>query len=158
MKKSSCALLTVLVLLVFSIMPVCAREYSTADYEVCYELFEACGTKETYRLTMESTCDEMLKTYSKMGIPDTEKLGPVVKEFLNKYISYESVKQELAKIYLDNFTIKEIKALIAFYQTPLGRKVAEKTPQLTIDGMRIGSKQVLEHQNELQQMLIKALR
>ena len=158
MKKFSCALLTVLVLLGFSIMPVWAKEYSAADYEVCYKLFEVCGTKETYRLTMESSCDETLKAYSKMGIPDTNKIGPVVKEFLNKYISYESVKKELAKIYLDNFTIKEIRELIEFYQTPLGRKVAEKTPILSVEGAQLGSRRVLEHQNELQQMIIKALK
>ena len=158
MKKLSCALLTVLVLLFFSIMPVFAKDYSTADYEVCYKLFEVCGTKETYSLTMESSCDEILKTYSNMGIQYSDKIGPVVKEFLKKYMSYESLKQELAKVYLDNFTIKEIRELIEFYQTPLGRKVAEKTPLLAIEGGNIGRKRVMEHQNELQQMIIKALK
>ena len=37
----------------------------------------------------------------------------------------------MVKLYTSNFSEQELKDLVAFYQSPLGKKVLEKMPQLT---------------------------
>jgi hypothetical protein len=37
----------------------------------------------------------------------------------------------MVKLYTDNFTESELKDLVAFYQSPLGKKVQAKMPQIS---------------------------
>lgn len=41
----------------------------------------------------------------------------------------KAVGEEMAKVYATDFTEKELRDLIAFYQTPLGKKVLEQEPR-----------------------------
>ena len=47
---------------------------------------------------------------------------------LDKAVGWDKLKPELVKIYTTNFTEPELKDLIAFYESPLGKKVLEKMP------------------------------
>ena len=47
---------------------------------------------------------------------------------------------EFAKIYSTEFTAQEIKELLKFYQSPVGKKLAEKSPVFTQKGMAVGQK------------------
>lgn len=44
----------------------------------------------------------------------------------------------MATIYMEEFTHQEIKELIAFYETPVGKKMAEKSGELAQKGMTAG--------------------
>ncbi|MNE88828.1 hypothetical protein D3C80_1861720 [compost metagenome] len=46
-------------------------------------------------------------------------------------MGWDKLKPELVKIYTSNFSEQELKDLIAFYESPLGKKVLEKMPSLT---------------------------
>ncbi|MFM2064659.1 MAG: hypothetical protein RLZZ507_4330 [Cyanobacteriota bacterium] len=48
--------------------------------------------------------------------------------------------KEYIPLYDKYFTNEEIKALIAFYQTPIGQKTLAVTPQITQDSTEIGIK------------------
>ncbi|MDI6523941.1 DUF2059 domain-containing protein [Pseudomonas otitidis] len=50
---------------------------------------------------------------------------------LDKAVGWDKLKPELVKIYTTNFSESELKDLIAFYESPLGKKVLEKMPSLT---------------------------
>lgn len=50
---------------------------------------------------------------------------------LDKVIGWDKLKPELVNMYTSNFTEAELKGLIEFYQSPLGRKVLERMPVLT---------------------------
>lgn len=51
-----------------------------------------------------------------------------------------SLYEEMVKIYMEEFTHNEVKELLKFYETPIGKKMASKTPALTQKGMLAGSK------------------
>ena len=44
---------------------------------------------------------------------------------------WPKLKPDMVKLYTTNFSESELKDLVAFYQSPLGKKVLEKMPQLT---------------------------
>ncbi|RYE20070.1 MAG: DUF2059 domain-containing protein [Sphingobacteriaceae bacterium] len=76
-----------------------------------------------------------------------------MKTFLNKYLNWDLLKTDLSKIYASEFTEPEIKELTKFYQTPLGKKMIEKSPALMQKGMLIGQQAVVSHQSELQDIM-----
>ncbi len=47
---------------------------------------------------------------------------------------------DYAELYSKYFTLEDLKAVNAFYQTPTGQKFAAATPVLTAEGAKIGSK------------------
>jgi uncharacterized protein len=77
----------------------------------------------------------------------------VMQRFLNKYLNWESVKEDTITAYTQEFTEQELKQLTEFYKTPLGKKANEKMPRLTFIAGEIGLKRAQEHQAELQQMI-----
>ena len=74
-------------------------------------------------------------------------------------LAEEAIKSAL----VDYYTRKglelpeEIKDLIAFYETPLGKKIIEKTPELTLRSAQVGQNAVAKHLLELQNELKKAI-
>ena len=50
---------------------------------------------------------------------------------LDQAIGWNKLKPDMIKLYTSTFSESELKDLVAFYQSPLGKKVLEKMPQLT---------------------------
>ncbi|WP_297845606.1 DUF2059 domain-containing protein [Pseudomonas sp.] len=50
---------------------------------------------------------------------------------LDQSIGWDKLKPDMIKLYTANFTESELKDLVAFYQSPLGKKVLTKMPELT---------------------------
>ena len=82
--------------------------------------------------------------------PSLGQFESVFKDFLAKYMSWDSLKADMVKIYMDEFTEAELGELNKFYQTPVGRKTVEKMPTLMSKGAQIGSQRVQAHMPELQ--------
>ncbi len=60
--------------------------------------------------------------------------------------SLDDIYVKLAKIYTEKFTEAEIDEILAFYQTPVGKKMRAITPELTKKGMEIGQQWGMELQ------------
>ncbi len=52
--------------------------------------------------------------------------------------SLDDIYVRLAQVYTEKFTEAEIDQILAFYQTPVGKKMRDITPELTKKGMEIG--------------------
>ena len=50
---------------------------------------------------------------------------------LDQVISWDKLQPDMVKLYTSNFTESELKDLVAFYQSPLGKKVQAKMPQIS---------------------------
>ena len=55
--------------------------------------------------------------------------------------------------YTQEFTEPELKKLMEFYKTPVGKKASEKMPQLAFISGQIGLKKAQANQAELRQMI-----
>ncbi|KQQ56891.1 hypothetical protein ASF84_06890 [Pseudomonas sp. Leaf127] len=49
---------------------------------------------------------------------------------LDQAIGWNKLKPDMVRIYTNNFTEAELKELVSFYQSPLGKKVLSKMPEL----------------------------
>ncbi|MGV8917422.1 MAG: DUF2059 domain-containing protein [Pseudomonas sp.] len=56
---------------------------------------------------------------------------------LDQAIGWEKIRPDMVKLYTSNFTEAELKDLIAFYQSPLGKKVQAKMPEILMQSNQL---------------------
>jgi hypothetical protein len=98
---------------------------------------------------LNQSVDQMLA----MQVQQNPAIAPYqaqMKTFLSKYMSWASLKDDMVKLYVAEFSESELNELNKFYQTPLGKKTVQKMPGLMAKGAEIGQKRVQEHLPELQ--------
>lgn len=61
-------------------------------------------------------------------------------DLLKKTFSWEKIEPELKKIYSETYTIEELKGLIKFFQSPIGKKFTLKEPQMQQKVMEVFQK------------------
>lgn len=87
-----------------------------------------------FRLTqMEQKIDESVQSVAQLQLRQDPSLAgkqEALMAFLEKYIGWNAIREELAKMYMDTFTEDELKAMNAFYITPTGQKVITIVPEL----------------------------
>lgn len=103
---------------------------------------------------MTGSINNILKVQTaNLPLNQQKAFSDAMKAFLAKYLSWDLIKTDMAKIYAAEFSEAEIKELTTFYQTPLGKKMIEKSPILMQKGMLLGQQMVMTHQTELQEMI-----
>ena len=125
---------------------------SDAEYAAAYELLEAMQVPAQLKQTLDGIVEMQMQAN-----PQLVPYKSVFSDFFNKYMSFEALKTGYADIYLDYFSVAEIKEMTAFYKSPLGSKMASKTAEFALRGAALGQKAVQAHQRELQAALAKAI-
>ena len=98
---------------------------------------------------MSQSVDQMLQIQIKQN-PALAQYEKQMRDFLTKYLSWASMKDDMLNIYTTEFSEDELKQLTAFYQTPLGKKTVQKMPALMQKGAEMSQKRLQEHLPELQ--------
>jgi len=112
------------------------------------DLLNYVNTEKQLQTAIDQTVDMQVKAN-----PQIAPKAGVMKKFFVKYMSWDSLKDDIVKIYTDAFTEDELKQVTAFYKTPVGKKMIEKMPELMGKGMQLGLRRVQENQGELIRML-----
>ena len=127
--------------------------------------FVAVGDEQSHRKAAENllTVMEVGKSLPKIAqevvetqLQQNPQLAPqrdILQRFLNKYLNWDSVKEDTITAYTQEFTEPELKKLTEFYKTPVGKKASEKMPKLAFISGQIGLRQAQAHQTELRQMI-----
>ena len=88
---------------------------------------------------MKAMIAQMMSAY-----PDNPKLkalsdplaARISKQFSDA-LTWEKLKDDYIKLYRKTFTQEEVDAQIAFYETPVGKLVVEKSPGLSVESSRL---------------------
>ena len=81
------------------------------------------------------------------------KFKEIMTTFLNKYMGYASLRDDMARVYAEEFTEDELKEITKFYLTPTGKKVNQKLAVLQQKGMMIAQQKMQSHMAELQESI-----
>jgi uncharacterized protein len=103
---------------------------------------------------MVAMTDVMLRTQMEAN-PIIRPYEGVLREFLGKYTSFDALREDFARLYMDRFDELQLRQLIAFYQTPVGKLAVHELPKLVQDGAALGKRKVEEHMPELKQMMLE---
>lgn len=143
--RKSCLSLAVLLL---TVVPLSALADEASHRQAAEELLKAADGQKI----MQTAIDQMLEAQIKAQ-PRMAKYRGVMRKFLNKYLGYESLKDDMIKLYTEEFTEKELQEITAFYRTPTGKKAIAKMPSLMSKGAQLGLKKVMDHQDELRKLI-----
>jgi hypothetical protein len=91
-----------------------------------------------------------------------ERTTAVVTEVVTGYLSdparTKDLMDQLEQIYAQTFTATEVRQLIAFYKTPIGRKLTASLPEITSESAQIGQAWAAKMLPGLQEALMTRLR
>jgi hypothetical protein len=73
--------------------------------------------------------------------------------FLQKYIGWDAMKEDIAAMYMRAFSEQELKQMNAFYITPTGQKVITVVPELVQERNQLAMQRLQQHIGELQKMV-----
>lgn len=97
------------------------------------QMFEATGTEEAYKVVINQMITMFKEQYPEMG---TEEWDNLEKEFLKT--SLNDLTEMLVPVYKKYFTEADLKEMIAFYNSPVGKKFAQTSPMIMKESMVIG--------------------
>ncbi len=120
---------------------------------------EAAAERLLKLMNMDNVFDQMVEQSLAAQLaqnPQLAQFREVMLEFLNKHLSWQSLKPEMVAVYAETFTTDELGEISAFYETPTGQKALQKMPELFSKGAQIGMRRVQENIPELQAMLREA--
>ena len=112
------------------------------------ELLKAMNLKEFYKNAVNNSTKRLVEAN-----PAFKSVEGKIKAFYEKYIGWDAMKDDLAKLYAKYFNAKELKDIAAFYKTPTGKKVLQKMPKLSMEGQLLTQSRLRPHLEELKKLL-----
>ena len=98
-------------------------------------MFKAAGSEETYKTIITQMFNMFKEQYPNVE----EKVWIDLEEEFIK-VSMDELVLMIAPVYAKYLNQNELQQLIEFYDSPVGRKLAESTPLITQESMQIGQK------------------
>ena len=109
-------------------------------------------TMQSMQGQMRGMMEEQFKSYAAC-----EAAQPVLEEFSGRltdrmmgYLTDEELKVDIAAVYADVFTVEELRGIVAFYHSTLGKKMIERMPELMQRSMQITQGRMKSMMPELQ--------
>ena len=109
--------------------------------EVLLDFMEAQGTLDTFN----STIDQMSEIMGNQI--EEEKIKPLMDEMLSGLID------ALVPVYQKHLSIQDLKDGIGMYQTPIGKKIAEKSPLITQVTMGVSMEWGMQFSSKIQELM-----
>ena len=101
---------------------------------VALQLVELVQPESSYRAGLQQMMDQMIPSLEAQARATGKPLPPDYRQRMNavllEVVPYQELKQWSAEIYAQRFTVPELKEMLAFYRTPVGRKLASKQPEI----------------------------
>lgn len=147
--KKSLVLVVMCVAMLFAAAPSVSAQAPSAEYKTMLQkMLEVSGTMESAKVMVPQMVS-MVKQQSP-GIPNAFWDG-----FQKKWeAKLDGRLTELyAPIYQKFLTLDDLKKIVAFYESPVGKKLSAATPAMMGEGMQVGQKLGMEIVTELQQEL-----
>ena len=131
MKK--CTTLLIMTALMIPFLSSAQDAESDAFSKDIAKLFELNGSQKTYAAIIPQILNSMKGMRN--DVPD-EAWKELEKEFLGESVT--ELNNLLIPIYKKHFTHEDVKGMIAFFESPIGKKLAEKTPVISQESMAVG--------------------
>ena len=107
---------------------------SAEQRAVALQLVELVQPESSYRAGMQQMLEQMVPSLEAQSRASGKPLPPDYKQRMNavllEVVPYPEMMQWSAEVYAQRFTGTELKELLAFYRTPVGRKLASKLPEI----------------------------
>jgi len=122
-----------------------AEELTPAKREDIKRLLQATGAMQVAQTMSQAVVGQMSETIKKARPDIPPQMLDVMSEEVNKTISEEMTTKGgfvdlMVALYNKYYTHDDIKGLLAFFQSPLGRKASSLAPVMSREGLVIGQR------------------
>jgi hypothetical protein len=126
------------------------------------DFLETSGTRMSLEQAWQSIRNAQMKQIKSMKLPDDKQkaaneIVARLQDYLGRAIAYEKVKHYYAYLYADLFSREELKELIEFYKSDLGRKLISAMPKAMDQSMKDVMKKMQLLSPALDQIVQEAL-
>ena len=142
---NTCTLICLLVILLAFACPTVSSVASDSHRQAVVRLFELTHMQRL----IEDSVDGVLALQIAQN-PALAEHKNALRAFLEKYIGWQGLKDDLAAMYLQAFTEAELDEMNAFYSSPTGQKVLQRLPELVQQRNQLAMQRLQEHIGELQ--------
>jgi len=117
------------------------------------KLLDLAGTKGLMQQGFEIGLKPALDGMKAQGMPDEliDAIRAESQRFFEENFKWEEIEPQIVKLYVQTFTESELRDIVAFYETPTGRKAVSKVPTLTQQGVAMAMGRVRAKMPEFQQ-------
>jgi hypothetical protein len=130
---------TLVLAFTLSVGGVRAAHAGEAEKKLAIELTHLAFPKDNYGTMLEQMTTNMMASMKQSGAPVGPGDAQKVKAAVTEVLPYDELAQWNAEIYATKFTADELKELIKFYGTPVGKKAARLLPEISGEvGKKIG--------------------
>nr|ACO70902.1 hypothetical protein [uncultured Verrucomicrobiota bacterium] len=121
---------------------------SRKSAETILEITNASGAMKTGFI---ATIAPMIANMKRQGMPEAAgtEMTAAMSEWFDAEIKWVEIKPKIVDLYVREFTEQELKDLLAFYQTPSGKKAIIKLPVVMQQGAVIGQEYAAKKQDSL---------
>jgi hypothetical protein len=121
------------------------------------ELMQAAHFDRNMQLMKEQIPAMMEKQFDSLAGCDA--VQPVMKEFsgavadkVSEILDSEDLKIDIAAVYAETFSEDELRGVIAFYESPLGKKLLDRMPELMQKSMQISQDRMKPIMSDMQKL------
>lgn len=145
-------LISLVVLLSVSTASVAETADTRASVEKMFELTDMPKMMDAIYQQMDQVYAQMAgkREVSQEQQPIYDKYRARYKEMIQESMSWDAIKEPIIEAYARVYTKEEVDALIVFYDSPVGHKMLEKTPELMQVTMQLMQKVTAEMMPKMQ--------
>jgi hypothetical protein len=137
--------------LFFLLTPTLVMADDASHRQQVERLFQLTQMEKKIQESVENVLQLQLRQY-----PQLQKDSKELDAFLQKYIGWQALKDDLTDMYMRTFTEAELEQINAFYITPAGQKVITVVPQLVQQRNQIAMMRLQKNIGELKQIMSAA--
>ena len=151
-----------LLLVIVSCIPLTLRADDASKIAKVHEFFKVAKMDQAANVAMNTTITRVTTriTQQMHSVSVTtarpqrvDELNNKLKKLIVNDLSWDSLEPEYTKLYADAYTEQQLDDLIAFYKTPTGQAVAEKTPILAGQVANISQERLAALLPQIQQLV-----
>lgn len=104
---------------------------------------------------LQQKIDESVQTVTALQLQQNPELAgrrDAITAFLERYIGWSAIHEELVQMYLQAFSEQELETINAFYSTPAGQKIITTVPQLVQQRNRLAMQRLQDHMTEFREI------
>jgi hypothetical protein len=130
-----------------------------ADLPLAEQVVEASGLKTSLENSFVQSMEAATQQLKATGGEELAKAAmDVVRKFFTENIKWEDMRPVYGKAYAEQFSDAELKDLLAFYQSPVGKKLADKNTVLSSQASKTMSEKMKNQMPALQAEVMKVVR
>jgi len=96
--------------------------------------------------------DMMSKRLKGKDLQNMEEFNRSIMELVSRELSWEKLKGPFINIYAESFTTEELDAMIKFYESPIGKKLLDKQPEIQQKAMQLVQSIMMRLMPEMEKM------